>query len=342
MTANPSITNGGTPSYQWKRGGTAISGATALSYTLVSADVGYTISVTVTAGGPNYKGSITSEQTSTVLDSGDPITGTIVGYYPKSPASATILNFTGFTESLAGVEARVALNGTSYGDYAPIEVDSRGRAMILLDPSSATTAAKVQFRMKETATKLAGPMREISISERDLAIGDYYQGGIVGYIFADSDPGYVAGQVHGLIAAKQDLSSAYKWSEDTEYNGSIVGTSTALRTGLENTNSIKSHLGASASSYAAGAARDYNGGGYDDWFLPSWNELNKVRDNRLLIGNFITTAYSVYWTSSESTQGGAYTPDWTVHSVLLDGSPASTWWVNRKTDQLPVRPVRYF
>ncbi|NCC63608.1 MAG: hypothetical protein EOM15_02980 [Spirochaetia bacterium] len=116
-----------------------------------------------------------------------------------------------------------------------------------------------------------------------------------------------------------------------------------MKTGLENTNSIISHLGASASSYAAGAARDYRGGGYDDWFLPSWQELNRVRDNRLLVGNFITSWMTVYWTSSESTQdppGGRFGPDKTTHSVLFDGR--STWWVDWKNTTLPVRPVRYF
>ena len=35
----------------------------------------------------------------------------------------------------------------------------------------------------------------------DVAIGDTYQGGIIFYILKDNDNGYVAGEVHGLIAA---------------------------------------------------------------------------------------------------------------------------------------------
>jgi hypothetical protein len=56
LTAVPSLTNTGTPTYQWKRNGNAISGATGTTYTLVSADIGSTITVTATATGANYQG----------------------------------------------------------------------------------------------------------------------------------------------------------------------------------------------------------------------------------------------------------------------------------------------
>ena len=49
-----------TYAYQWKRGGTAISGATASSYLLVTADVGTTITVTVTATNSSGNASATS------------------------------------------------------------------------------------------------------------------------------------------------------------------------------------------------------------------------------------------------------------------------------------------
>ena len=49
----------GTFAYQWKRSGTAISGATSTTYTLVSADVGNTITVTITY--TDGKGNIESE-----------------------------------------------------------------------------------------------------------------------------------------------------------------------------------------------------------------------------------------------------------------------------------------
>jgi hypothetical protein len=59
------ITNGaGVPAYQWKRRGQAISGATASTYTVVAADGGATLTVTVTYS--ENTGSLTSEPTTAV------------------------------------------------------------------------------------------------------------------------------------------------------------------------------------------------------------------------------------------------------------------------------------
>jgi len=119
--------------------------------------------------------------------------------------------------------------------------------------------------------------------DNNLTIGQSYQGGIIAYI--DS-----TGQ-HGLIAATEDQIEI-QW-----YNGTniVIGTGTAIGTGLTNTNAIiAAHDG--SGSYAASIARDYNGGGYTDWFLPSKDELNILYENKTAIGGF--TDYS-YWSSTE-------------------------------------------
>ena len=118
-------------------------------------------------------------------------------------------------------------------------------------------------------------------------VGDFYGGGVVFYIFVDGDTGYVAGETHGLIAAVQDQSSGIRW-----YNGSYVttgATGTAIGTGSANTDAIIVYKVATETSYAAGLARAYTGGGYTDWFLPSKDELNKMYLNRATIN---TTAAS--------------------------------------------------
>ena len=58
----------GTLSYQWKRNGVAIAGATAKNYTLTTADIGKTITVSVSAA--NYIGSLTSAPTATIKAAG--------------------------------------------------------------------------------------------------------------------------------------------------------------------------------------------------------------------------------------------------------------------------------
>jgi len=132
-------------------------------------------------------------------------------------------------------------------------------------------------------------------------VGQSYGGGIVAYIFTSSDPGYVAGQTHGLIAATSDLNNGdkFKWN-----NGSYTttgATGTAIGTGLSNTNAIIANQGDNG-VYAAKICKDYRGGGFNDWYLPSINELRKLSQNRLSIGGFKDY---YYWSSTESNRSKA-------------------------------------
>ena len=130
--------------------------------------------------------------------------------------------------------------------------------------------------------------------DNNLAIGQSYQGGIIAYI--DS-----TGQ-HGLIAATEDQTDQ---SEEIQWwNGSYVvtgATGTAIGTGLANTNAIIAAQG--SGSYAASIARDYNGGGYTDWYLPSKDELNQLYQQQTAIGGF---EGDYYWSSTEYNNGNAW------------------------------------
>ncbi|MDB5284669.1 MAG: hypothetical protein JWO06_3744 [Bacteroidota bacterium] len=124
-------------------------------------------------------------------------------------------------------------------------------------------------------------------------IGELYAGGIVFYI--DS-----TGQ-HGLVAATSDQNAGIAW--DNGNNISTGATGTAIGSGASNTAAIITAQGAGA--YAATACTSITLGGYNDWFLPSKDELNQMYVNLANpgIGGF---ASFTYWSSSESTNFNAW------------------------------------
>jgi hypothetical protein len=126
-----------------------------------------------------------------------------------------------------------------------------------------------------------------------LVVGMEYQGGKIAYILQSVDPGYDPKIPHGIIAATSDQGQI-KWHNGS--NTTTGATGTAMGTGLSNTNTIIASQMETATSYAAGLARAYAGGGYTDWYLPSKDELNKLYLNRVAIGGF---AANNYWSSTE-------------------------------------------
>ncbi len=114
-------------------------------------------------------------------------------------------------------------------------------------------------------------------------IGASYGGGIIFYIDNTGK--------HGLISAASDQSAGAEWGcEGT----SIPGTSTAIGWGQANTTSIVNIC--STPGIAARICNDLVLNNFDDWFLPSKDELNLM----YLQKNMIGIAGIDYWSSSES------------------------------------------
>ena len=139
-------------------------------------------------------------------------------------------------------------------------------------------------------------------------IGDYRDGGIVFYIA--SPPVDLDGDGDldtGLVCAIQDHPNTIAWilggSTQTTANG---GTSASIGQGQTNTTAMMGQAG-----YTGGAAKvcnDYtitvNGIIYNDWFLPSKDELNSMRENigqgnELGLGNIGSFGTEYYWSSTE-------------------------------------------
>ena len=163
------------------------------------------------------------------------------------------------------------------------------------------------------------------------AIGNSALGGKVAYILQNPDTGYIPGEQRGLIAATADQSTGIIWAV-AAYQSTAVpgGTQTALGTGRLNTDKIIAQNGAGL-TYAAGLARAYTGGGYNDWFLPSLYELNKLNVNRVAVGGF---ADEYYWSSSE---GGGISNAWSEYFNNGDQDSSS-----KSDPSMRVRAVRAF
>lgn len=147
-----------------------------------------------------------------------------------------------------------------------------------------------------------------------FVIGQSYGGGIIFYIDG-------TGQ-HGLIAAPGDQTNA-PWG--CEF--SLMGTNTEIGTGSQNTTNIIA--GCAESGIAARVCREYTGGGFNDWFLPSKDELNLMYIQRTVIGGFVS---NYYWSSSEVS-------DWLLWAQnFLNGSQDQP----DKQPALYIRAVRAF
>ena len=109
----------------------------------------------------------------------------------------------------------------------------------------------------------------------NLAIGKSWKGGVIAYILKPEDAGYEANIIHGLIATDDDLPAA-RWGCAGKLiygaDGSEIGT------GKQNTKEIFDSC--ATAGIAARICSDLDLNGFDDWYLPSRDELRKLNDNK--------------------------------------------------------------
>ena len=148
-------------------------------------------------------------------------------------------------------------------------------------------------------------------------IGELYGGGIVVDVWKEGDDEKV------LIASLIDLKSTNgffdangsiesHWIYGGSMNTTLIGSSAqSLYDGKSNTNSIIKNSNISgASGSAAQVCSDYRGGGYDDWYLPAYYEINNVYNQAAAINKVLDTesinAVFRYWTSTEASIDRSY------------------------------------
>jgi len=137
-----------------------------------------------------------------------------------------------------------------------------------------------------------------------IIIGDSYAGGKVAYIDG-------TGQ-HGLIAKSSNEPSDLPWGcSGTNLTGAD---GTAIGTGAQNTVDIVTEC--AEADIAARKCSDLVFNGYNDWYLPSKDELNQLYINKAAIGGFDS---GDYWSSSETSSSDARWQDFGTGSFGSNG-----------------------
>jgi hypothetical protein len=165
-------------------------------------------------------------------------------------------------------------------------------------------------------------------------IGEYYQGGIIFDVYNDQD-----GNEHGLIVSLNDVSNGTGWSN---VGNTLIGIGAqSLWNGQENSNAVINQAGHTTS--AAQICTDYSYDGFSDWYLPSIDELNLLRNARYFInkiadndGDPLTnpiTHFDYYWSSTEAKSNTAFVIQFGTGDIATIG---------KNTAQYRIRAVRKF
>lgn len=156
------------------------------------------------------------------------------------------------------------------------------------------------------------------------AIGATYKGGVVAYHFKQAELGYVPGETHGLIMVPMALGSATWGCNSTLLlgaNGIQVGS------GQQNTTDMLSKC--TDLNSAARMVDTCTYGACYDWYMPSYDEVKGIYENRVVL-TFLPQ--SAVWSSSQYDAFNAY------HYDISDGSKGPI----QKSLPLQVIAVRKF
>ncbi|MFL6002955.1 MAG: CHAP domain-containing protein [Nocardioides sp.] len=148
---------GATPGYQWLRGGVAISGATARTYTLQPADVGRSVAVRVTVSAPQWAPTSALARTPTRVKSVPQLTVRVAGHATWAGVSVRVV-----TPGLPDPDGRAKL----YEHHRLLGT------LVVTDGQGYLRLNDLAARTHRVAVHYSGPGPQVAASTRvDIAIG---------------------------------------------------------------------------------------------------------------------------------------------------------------------------
>lgn len=177
------------------------------------------------------------------------------------------------------------------------------------------------------------PLTTVTPTATLYAIGDTGPGG--GIVFHVNPTGFSCGPdltttCTYLEAAPTESEIETTWAETTNQSLAVDGAdASGIGHGQRNTLAITGQTGNEIDNSAAVYASAYTNNGYDDWFLPSKDELDELHLRRGIVDGF---APGSYWSSTEYNAYDAWTRHF-VHGYHSYDSKASL-------ENFRVRPIR--
>jgi len=260
-----------------------------------------------------------------------------------APIMATTTAITGLSASAANTGGTITSDGGSpitvkgvcWGiSLNPIlgtgNFTSDGTGIVAFISNISGLTGNTTYHVRSYATNNAGTSYGPDVQFTTWVQAAYAVGQFLGYGWC----AYVAPDGSGFIVSPDISPTAPATTFTWGCNNTHVAVGTALGTGKANTDLIIATCGATT---AAGIAKAYTGGGFNDWFLPSSSEFQQVATNYTMFG--FSGGYTSYFTSSE--YGTNYTY---ANSYFYTGSQAYSSGSPRIGDTFThaIRAIRTF
>ena len=226
------------------------------------------------------------------------------------------------TEAFSDIEDQVIIVKDAIGNvYIPeFQFDGIGALFYSRGYQIKTTEEILDFSFCPTITGIQEPL------DMNYQVGDFANGGIIFYVDE-------TGQ-HGLVAAPQDIPGLFEWGCP---NLEIGVYDSNLGAGMSNTYDID--FMCDQPLIAASAALSFESEGFDDWYLPSLQELEEMYytigdgGNLNNIGGFDNSGGAPdYWSSTE------FSPNQAFSIYFHDGNTLEY----DKSSSFKVRAIRAF